>query len=204
MFILFIIMMGYHITGNKIHEILGIITFLFFILHHIINIKWYKSIFKGKYNFYRMIQLIINILLFISMTGIIVSSIMISSNVFAFLNIKTTMLGRSIHMVSTSWTFVFMAIHLGLHLNGMLYKLNKKMKSSIFEYVYYMIIILFMLFGLYTFINSGLYKDMFLLNQYKFFDYQESIFMFYLGQFSIICFISFLTYFLIKIKKKSK
>ena len=77
------------------------------------------------------------------------------------------------------------------------------MKSSIFEYVYYMIIILFMLFGLYTFINSGLYKDMFLLNQYKFFDYQESIFMFYLGQFSIICFISFLTYFLIKIVKKS-
>lgn len=102
MFILFIILMGYHITGNKTHEILGVITFVFFILHHIVNIKWYKTLFKGKYNFYRVFQIIIDAFLFVAMIGIIISSIIISSNVFSFLNIKTTMFARNLHMVSTS------------------------------------------------------------------------------------------------------
>ena len=39
----FIILMGYHITGNKIHEYLGVITLLLMIIHNILNIKWYKS-----------------------------------------------------------------------------------------------------------------------------------------------------------------
>ncbi len=204
MFILFIILMGYHITDNNTHEILGVITFIFFILHHIVNIKWYKAIFKGKYTFYRVFQIIINTLLFISMIGIIVSSIMISSNVFSFLNIKTTMFGRNLHMISTSWGFVLMGIHLGLHLNIILLKLTKKMKNSIFEYVYYLIIIILILFGLYAFIDTELWKDMFLVNQFKFFDYNQNAYLFYLGEFAIICFISLSTYFILKIKKKEK
>lgn len=53
MTILFIILMGYYVTDNKVHEILGTITFILFIIHHILNIKWYKSIFKGKHSFQR-------------------------------------------------------------------------------------------------------------------------------------------------------
>lgn len=46
----FIVLMGYYATDNAVHEILGVITFVLFIIHNIINIKWYKSIFKGKRN----------------------------------------------------------------------------------------------------------------------------------------------------------
>lgn len=196
MFILFIILMGYHITGNMTHEVIGVITFTFFLLHHIVNMKWYKTIWKGKYSFYRTFQIIINTLLFITMIGIIVSSIMISSHVFSFLNFKTTMFGRNLHMLSTSWGFLLMAIHLGLHLNVMLTKMNKKMKSSTFEYVYYFVMILFIMFGLYTFIETELWNDLFLLQQFKFFDYDQNPYLFYLGQFAIACMVSFLTYFL--------
>lgn len=204
MFILFIILMGYHIVSNEKHEILGVITFVFFILHHILNIRWYKTIFKGKYNFYRIFQIIINILLFISMIGIIISSIMISSHVFSFLNLKTTMFGRDLHLVSTSWCFVLMAIHLGMHLNIILLKVNKKMKNSSFEYVYYLIMVLLILLGLYTFIDTELYKDMLLITEFKYFDYEQSPYLFYLGEFAIICFISLSTYYLLKIKRKNK
>ena len=48
MFILIIILMGYHITDNKIHEYLGIIPFILFIIHHIINYRYYKNLFKGS------------------------------------------------------------------------------------------------------------------------------------------------------------
>lgn len=201
MFILFIILMGYHITGNMLHEILGVFTFLFFILHHILNLKWYKTLFKGKHNFYRIFQIIIDMLLFISMIGIMVSSVMISSNVFSFLNIKTTMFGRNLHMLSTSWAFVLMAVHLGLHLNIILKRINNKMKNSSFEYVYYLIMLLFIGVGLYTFIKTELWKDMFLVNQFKFFDYNQSPILFYLGEFAIVCFISLITYFLLRLKR---
>ena len=90
LFIMFILLMGYHITGNAIHEILGVITFILFIVHHIINLRWYKMIFKGKYNFYRIVQMIFNTLLFLAMIGIMISSVMISSNVFSFLNLDVS------------------------------------------------------------------------------------------------------------------
>ena len=133
-----------------------------------------------------------------------ISAVMISSHVFAFLNIQTTMLGRNLHMLSTSWGFVLMAIHLGLHLNVILFKVNKKMKDSTFEYVYYLIMILFIAFGIYAFIDTELWKDMFLVNQFKFFDYEEAPFIFYLKEFLIVCFLSLTVYFVLKIKKGAK
>lgn len=93
MFICYITLMGYHIVSDDAHEILGVITFGLFIIHHVLNIRWYKSIFKGKYNLYRVIQIIIDMLLLVSMIGIMASSMMISSTVFSFLGLKTTQFG---------------------------------------------------------------------------------------------------------------
>ena len=87
MTILFTILMGYYATDNKVHEILGTITFILFIIHNILNIKWYKGIFKGKHTFQRTFHIILNLLLFIAILGMMVSGIMISSDVFAFFDI---------------------------------------------------------------------------------------------------------------------
>lgn len=204
MTILFIVLMGYHITGNKLHEVFGVSAFLLFIIHNILNIRWYKNIFKGKYNFQRIFTLLVNISLLIAFICMMISGIMISSNVFAFLGIKTTMFGRNLHLVSTSWGFVLMSIHLGLHLNIILLKINKKMKSSTFEYIYYLILILLAVFGLYTFISSGIYKDMFLISEFKFFDYDQNPILFYLGIFSVLSLFSLVTYVLLIIIRKIK
>ena len=63
MYILFIILMGHHITENIIHEILGVALFVLFLIHHILNIKYYKTIFKGKYTYKKTVILIIDLLL---------------------------------------------------------------------------------------------------------------------------------------------
>lgn len=204
MIIFFVILMGYHITGNKVHEVLGVIIFVLFVVHNILNIKWYKTIFKGKYGFCRLFQILINFLLLASMLGMIISGVMISSSVFQFLNIPTTMFGRSLHMLSTSWGFVLMSIHIGLHLNIILVKLNEKVKNSTFEYIYYLIICLFMIYGLYVFISDGLWKDMLLITKFKFFNYNQNSLLFYLGQFSIFLFLSFTIYWILCLIKKLK
>ncbi len=204
MTIMFIILMGYYATDNEVHEILGTITFVLFIIHNILNIKWYKGIFKGKHNFQRTFHIIINLLLFIAMVGMMVSGIMISADVFAFLNIPTTMFGRRLHMLSTSWGFVLMAIHVGLHISGMMNKLNAKMKNSTFEYVYYFILVILAGFGIYSFINLKVWEDMFLVNHFKFFDYEQSPILFYLKYISVLIVIALVIYIIFSLVRKVK
>ena len=204
MYFIFVILMGHHITENLIHEILGTILFILFIVHHILNYRYYKTIFKGKYNFKRVFLLIIDLLLLISMIGMIISAINISSDVFTFLNIPTTIFGRQLHMLSTSWAFVIMSIHLGLHLGVFINKLNKKMKNSVLEYVYYLILILIVIYGVYSFKRLNFISDMFLLNAFKFYDFNESPIIFYLHVISSSLFIGLTIYFINNLKLKRK
>lgn len=205
MYILFIILMGYHITGAKAHEIIGVITFIMFLLHNILNIKWYKTLFKGQYNFFRIIQNIINILLFISFIGIISSSLIISGYVFEFLNISTTMFGRELHMISTSWGYIFMSIHLGFHLGMFINKLSQKIKKSSFEYIYYLLVVLLCFYGVYAFVKLKLWNDLFLLVKFKFFDMNQSKLLFYLDYIAVsLVFVILAHNLLTIIRKKAK
>ena len=201
---LFVILMGYYVTENEVHEILGTIAFVLFIIHHILNIKWYKSIFKGKHNFQRTFHSILNLLLFIAMVGMMVSGIMISADVFAFLDIPTTMFGRRLHMLSTSWGFVLMAIHVGLHISVLMNKLNTKMKNSTFEYVYYFVLVLLVGLGIYAFINLRVWEDMFLMNDFKFFDYEQSTILFYLKYLLVLIAIALVIYIIFSLVRKIK
>lgn len=42
-------LMGYHLWGDTVHEWVGARMFILFILHHILNWRWWAGIFKGKY-----------------------------------------------------------------------------------------------------------------------------------------------------------
>ena len=204
MYVIFIILMGHHITGDLIHEILGVTLFILFIIHNILNIKFYKKLFKGKYNLKRIFLTLVDIMLLICMIGMIISGIMISNKVFSFLNIKTSSLGLKLHMLSTSWGFIIMSIHLGLHLNVLINKVNSKMKDSTFEYIYYLVLILIMVYGIYSFIELNFISDMFLLNPFKAYDFDESPIVFYIHTISSSLFISLLICLINKININKK
>ena len=204
MYLLFIILMGHHITGNHIHEILGTGIMVLFIIHNIINIKFYKIIFKGKYNLKRVFLTLIDILLLFCMIGIILSSIIISNDVFSFLKIQTTIFGLKLHMLSTSWGFIIMSIHLGLHLNTLINNINKKMKNGILKYFYYMIFLALIVYGIYSFIKMNFISDMFLLNPFKAYNFDESSFVFYLHALSASLFIALTIFLFNKFTKGGK
>ena len=97
-------------------------------------------------------------------------------------------------MLSTAWGYLLISIHLGLHLKMMLNKLNNKMKKSTFEYIYYFILVMVALFGLYSFVNLGILKDMFLVTEFKFYNYEEMPILFYLKTTCGMLFISLIIY----------
>ncbi|MDR2505629.1 MAG: DUF4405 domain-containing protein [Oscillospiraceae bacterium] len=133
MTILVLLMMAFHIMGRNVHEWLGAILFCLFILHHVLNLGWYKGLFKGKYAAMRILNATVNMLLLIAMLCMIASGIMLSGEVFAFLGLRLSAIGRPIHMVSTSWGFLLMSVHLGLHWGmvlGMARRMTRKNAPS--------------------------------------------------------------------------
>lgn len=205
MFLCLITLMGYHITNNLIHEIIGTVAFVLFIVHNISNIKWYSSIFKGKHDAKRNFHIAINLLLLIAMICTIISGGLMSKSVFTFINIKgTAAMARSVHLIANSWTLVLASIHLGLHLTPITMKLKPKIKESSFEYGIYILLCVAVLIGIYTFINQGIFNDMFGITKFKYFDYEENPVIFYLKYLDMALTISFITNFIINIKKKGK
>ena len=52
MTVLLFCLMAYQVTGEALHEWIGIGMMVILISHHLLNIKWYSALFKGKYNAY--------------------------------------------------------------------------------------------------------------------------------------------------------
>lgn len=65
--------------------------------------RWYKTIFKGKFNVQRTIGIIVNFLFFISIPTVLLSSIPISRDALAFLPLEDSMLMRVIHVLAAHW-----------------------------------------------------------------------------------------------------
>lgn len=206
---LFLVLMAYHITGNWLHEWLGILLILLFIIHHILNWKWYSSLFKGRYTIFRSLMTAVNILLFFAMAGMAVSGILLSREVFGFLNLRGGMFGRRLHMVSTAWGFCLMAVHIGLHM-GMVMRMAKKIlckdrqSKKTVGYIVRLFPVLISFYGIYSFITRGIVNRLFLLAEYAFFDFGEPALLFFTDYVSILILFATLSYYLMMIINQQK
>ena len=199
MTVLLIPQMGYHITGEQNHKWLGIILSALFILHHILNWKWYKYIFKGRYSAARIFQAMVNVFLTVSMLGMMLSGIMLARDIFRFLPLKADSFARFLHMACTAWGFVFIALHIGLHFNMVAGRLKKHEKlGKPFIWMMRCIVLGISLYGVYAFVRRGLIKRMFLTVQYAFFEFGESFMGFLLDYTAILILCAAASYYLKK------
>jgi hypothetical protein len=114
MTILMVVAMAYYITGNTIHELVGVILFVLFIVHNILNRRWYKTIFKGKHNVRRILSIAVNLLFLASMAVVMISSVPISRDIFSIIPINDEMIMLQLHVQTAYWGFIFMAVHIGM------------------------------------------------------------------------------------------
>ena len=182
MYILFLLLMEEHLIPDGTHEWLGISLFVLFILHNALNYKWYAVLFKGRYTALRIVQTVIDFMLMITMIGCIVSSILISGTVLAWMHASGADFGRRLHMISTAWAFVLMSVHLGLHFAmfvGMARKVNMPpLAKTIIKWVLRVVVLGVSAFGIYVFIQRAFYEELFLLTAFKFFDYEKTAFVY--------------------------
>ena len=75
------ILMAYSLIGEDIHEVIGVCMLVAFIIHHVINWKWWVGLFKGKYNAVRVLNTAVNLILALYMILQPVSGILMSKYV---------------------------------------------------------------------------------------------------------------------------
>lgn len=192
-------LMCQQITGIFAHEILGIGSIILFVIHQILNINFYKNIFKGKYTKTRVTYLIIDVLLLLMMLGMIISAILISQYVFKFMNISNDSLGREIHILTAYCIYIISGLHLGLHYNSFIkLKQNKKVILNIF------LILFAIIFGIKGFVKREFIQKITLQSIYPLY-FEDSIFIFlieYLGIFVMFMMLGYVIYNLNNFKKK--
>ncbi len=184
MYILFLLLMGYHLFENLHHEILGAAVFILFFIHNGLNWRWYKNLFKGKYTLSRSLQTGCNLLLCTAMLCTIAAALMLSRDVFYFLNLTNSGLGRKLHMVATVWTFLLESLHLGFHWEAIQKSITKKITlpatlAIVTKWFFRAVLLAVCLYGLFAFRSRNLCNEMFLLTEFKFMDFEEPPFRFF-------------------------
>ena len=106
---------AYRIIGDAAHEWVGVSVFALFIAHNILNRQWYKNIFKGKYTLRRALMAAVNIVLALTTATLIITGLLQSRAVLAFLHLPGGMVLRLIHTTAAYWLLPFIGIHIGLH-----------------------------------------------------------------------------------------
>ena len=187
--VLLLCLMSYQVTGETLHEWIGIGMTVTLIIHHILNIKWYGALFKGKYNAYRIITTVINTLLLASITLTAFCGMNMSNHAIPFLyGMADMVFARTAHLALSFWSFILMGLHLGLHLPAMTAKVKPgkawKVVLSAFFSIYAGI-------GLGLFIRNGIPEYITFRTHFAFFDYDKAAALVFLENLAIEFFFVF-------------
>ncbi len=127
-------LMACQVCGEVLHEWGGVLMTLLLIVHHVLNRKWYAALFRGRYNAYRVITVLVNTLLPGAIALTALCGMSMSAHAVPFLyGILPIVFARQYHLAMSYWSFVLMGFHLGLHVPAMTagFQWNGKVKAGL-------------------------------------------------------------------------
>ena len=179
MVLLLPLLMAYSLVGEAAHEYLGIGMVLLFIGHHILNIAWWKHIFRGKYTPLRVLGTTVNLTLAMIMLALPISGMMLSRHVFRFLHFGGTSAARTVHLLASYWGLVLMSFHAGMHGNVMMGIIRKtshtQQPSKIRTWSLRVIAVLLAVCGVHAFVRNKISSCLFLQTQFVFIDFSQPV-----------------------------
>ena len=187
MTVILLCLMAYQVSGEALHEWFGIAMTILLIVHHILNRRWYVSLFKGRYNPYRIMTTSANMMLLIAIGLTAVCGMSMSNHAVPFLyGILPVSFARRIHLSISYWSFLLMGLHLGFHLPAMTAKMNlSKTTGTVLNCLFVVVAGL----GLGCFLRNGISDYLFFKTPFAFFDYDKSGLMVFLENLAeLLCF----------------
>ena len=204
MIVLLPALMAFQITGRELHEWIGTSMLILFLAHNILNFKWYKKLFKGKYTFLRILQTIFNILILAASLCLAYSGIIMSGYIFSFVSVSGQMaLARQMHMAASYWGFVLMGVHLGFHWSMAVGMAGKKFRSwklsNLILWILRIAAVAVAWYGAVCFYKAYIVSYLFLKVQFVFFDFGQSGVSVFAEYIAITGLLVFLGYYFVKV-----
>jgi hypothetical protein len=203
MTVLMLFALAYRITGDVAHEWIGITVGVLFILHNIINRRWYTTLFKGKYHFRRILNTVCNLLLLVTMTVLCVCGILHSRTVFAFMNFPGGMLLRQAHTMAAYWGLIIVAVHIGLHAEMIINAMRKMLKITVANRIRTIVLrilaLLIFIYGVWASFDRDMFAKLFLGFSFDFWPLERPAILFFIMNFSIMSIYIFGIYYILKL-----
>lgn len=184
MMIVFLVSMADWLTGNRAHEINGLVFIILIIIHNILNLNWYKTFLKRKYNFSEVLNFYFNVILISAIAVLFISSIIISRTVFDFLNIESSFSVRQIHTTAAYWLLISVSVHIGIHLKKLefylkhIFKFRPSLKLNVFFINIFKISLI--IWGIKSSFERDILSKLFMLYSFDFFgDEKHAAFFFF-------------------------
>ena len=184
-----LLLMAYSLVGEEAHEWLGVGIVALCVLHHILNVSWSKTLFKGKYTPYRIAQTTVVVLVTLAMLGSMISGILLSRTVFTFIgNRPLQAVAQTAHLLCAYWGFAVLSLHLGLHWGNILNMAERlfKKKSAARKWTMRVVGWLVAGYGVYAFIKRNFAGYMFLQIHFVFFDLDEPLILYLLDYIAVM------------------
>ncbi len=106
--------LAYYWVDNTTHELIGTGMFLLVMLHNVFNRRWYGNMPRQRRQGSGLMNIGTTAILLITMLVLLVSSVLVSQTVFAFLGYESGPTARQVHLVAAHWAVLVVAIHLGM------------------------------------------------------------------------------------------
>lgn len=183
-----LLLMAYGLVGETAHEWIGVGMFALFAAHHVLNRRWIKAVPQGRYTPLRIVQTVLVGLIFLCMMGSMVSGIVLSRHVFAFLPKRGGYAwAGKLHILCAFWGFVLMSLHLGMHWNMLLTIARKHLRPNpIRTWALRIAGYAFAAYGAFAFVRRDVGLYLLLKSHFVFFDYSEPLVAFLLDYLAVM------------------
>jgi hypothetical protein len=193
----------YRATGDAAHEWIGVAVCVVCIVHNALNWKWYQNSFRGTYNLRRGVLTAVNLLLALIFALLIITGLLHSRTVLAFLHLPGDMLLRQIHTTAAYWCLPLIGAHLGLNWSIILNafrKMAKKNGDNLARKIIMRILALMVVaFGVWSSFDRDMFSKLFLGFSFDYWPEERPAVLFFVVNLSIMSEYVFVTYYVIKI-----
>jgi hypothetical protein len=202
MTVLLLCSFAYRITGDTAHEWIGVVILLLFILHIIINRKWFTLIFNGAYSSRRVIMTVVNLLLAVDFAILLITGLSHSRTVLSFLHLSGSITLRQIHTTAAYWGLILIAVHIGIHwriIINFVKGIAENKKGFPCKIIMRVLAIAFVIFGVWSSFDRDIFSKLFLGFSFDYWSPESPIVLFFAETISIMGIYIFTSYHFMKL-----
>ena len=119
--LLFVLTMSFHYIPKLLHEVIGLLWLVAVMVHIWQNRGWFKTLGKGRWNLFRGLNTLVDLLLLVVLLVTLLAGTGISNFIFKEimpLDIQRSIMVHQLHVSLPYIMLILMGMHWGMHFSG--------------------------------------------------------------------------------------